>query len=49
MENYVPLVSNVGFPIFVATYILMRLEKTINRNSAVIGELCLKLKNYNGR
>ena len=37
------LVSNVGFPIAIALYVLIRLEKTINRNTEVMRELCARL------
>jgi len=37
------LVSNVGFPIAIALYVLIRLEKTINRNTEVMRELSARL------
>ena len=43
MEQYIPLISNVGFPIAIALYVLTRLEKTLNKNTEVIRELCIQL------
>lgn len=43
MEEYINLISNVGFPIVICLYVLMRLEKTVKENTKVIKELCIKL------
>jgi hypothetical protein len=47
MDNLIPLISNVGFPIVISLYVLMRLEKTLERNTSVIHELSLKLRTIN--
>jgi len=43
MEELIPLVSNVGFPIGIAMYVLIRLESTLKKNTEVIRELCIKI------
>jgi hypothetical protein len=43
IENYAQLIANVGFPIVISLYVLMRLEKTLKENTKVIRELCIKL------
>ncbi len=44
MTELIALISNVGFPIAIALYVLTRLERTLERNTRVIHELCLKIK-----
>jgi len=47
MDNYIHLISNVGFPIFVALYLLVRLERVIKSNTDAIiklKEMIMKLK-----
>lgn len=39
IEEYIQLISNVGFPIVIAMYVLIRLEKTLKENTQVIKEL----------
>lgn len=39
MEELISLVANVGFPIAVAAYLLVRIEHRLERLSATIGEL----------
>ena len=39
----VALISNVGFPIAIALYVLIRLESTLKKNTEVIGNLCIKI------
>jgi hypothetical protein len=41
--DIVTLISNVGFPIAIALYVLIRLENTLKENTRVIRELCVKL------
>jgi len=36
METAISVISQVGFPIFVALYVLFRMEKTINENTKAI-------------
>lgn len=43
MEEYVNLISNVGFPIAITLFVLLRLEGTIKKNTEVIKELCIKI------
>lgn len=39
MEEIVPLISNVGFPIAIALYVLVRLENTLKKNTEALKEL----------
>lgn len=39
MEELIPLISNVGFPIAVSAYLLIRIEGKIEGLSATIGQL----------
>jgi hypothetical protein len=39
MESIIPLISNVGFPIVIALYVLIRLERTVQDNTRVIKEV----------
>lgn len=41
--DLVAVISQVGFPIAVATYSLVVLNKTIQKNTEVINRLCTKL------
>ena len=43
-SELVNLISNVGFPIAIALYVLVRLEGTLKKNTEVIRELIIKLK-----
>jgi len=43
MDELIPLISNVGFPIAIAMYVLLRLEGTLKKNTEVIRELCIKI------
>lgn len=47
MIDYVSIISTVGFPIFVATYMMFRLEKTIKSNTTALTELRLDLAKRN--
>ena len=45
MENAIQAISTVGFPIFIAVYVLMRLEPTINKlNSTIMQQTLLIAK-----
>jgi len=45
METWTQAISTVGFPIFIAVYVLMRLEPTINKlNSAIAQQTVLIAK-----
>ena len=44
METLIPLISNVGFPIVIALYVLMRLEHTLKDNTKAIKEVLLFCK-----
>ena len=44
MTELMQLVSNVGFPIAIALYVLVRLEATLKKNTEAIRELSIKLK-----
>ena len=41
--DLVSVISNVGFPIAIALYVLVRLEKTLKENTKVIHELILHI------
>jgi len=38
------LLSNIGFPIAVTTYLLFRMERTIKELTSVIGKLCERIE-----
>ena len=37
----ISVISNVGFPIAIALYVLIRLEKTLNKNTEAINQLAI--------
>lgn len=39
MEEWIEFIENVGFPIFITVYLLMRLEKIINKMTEALTEL----------
>jgi hypothetical protein len=41
--DLVSVISQVGFPIAVATYCLVVLNKTIQKNTEVMNKICAKL------
>ena len=43
MENVVNLISNVGFPVAIATYIIVVMNKTLSENKEVLTRLVEKL------
>jgi len=40
LEDLTPLVANLGFPIVVSLYLLIRVEKKLDELSACIKETC---------
>lgn len=49
MQEYISLVSNVGFPIALVFYLMFRFEKTLKDNTKTIQELTYLLKSINGK
>jgi|TARA_Y100000310_G_scaffold157582_1_gene156974 hypothetical protein len=43
MNDWITIVSNLGFPIVIALYILIRLENTLKENTKVIQNLILHI------
>lgn len=43
MDNIVQAISTVGFPIVVAMYSLIRLEKTVHENTMIMTKLYERL------
>jgi len=44
MQELINLIANVGFPIVIATYVIVRLEGTVRKNTDAINNLVLQLK-----
>jgi len=44
MEEYLSVISNFGFPIFMCLYFVMRFEKILKSNTEAIKALCTKIK-----
>ena len=44
MQEWINLISNVGFPITIALYVLFRLEKTVQENTRAIREMIIILR-----
>lgn len=44
MEYLINFISNVGFPIGIAVYLLLRFEKVLNNNTKALQELEKKFK-----
>ncbi|NMA14313.1 MAG: YvrJ family protein [Clostridia bacterium] len=44
MESLIPMISNVGFPIAISAYLLIRIEAKIENLSLCIGELARVLE-----
>ena len=42
--NYLEIISNVGFPIFVCLYFMFRFEKILKKNTEAINALINKIK-----
>lgn len=45
MQEYIQIISQTGFPIFVALYFMLRFEKEIKENTTVLRELKFLIKN----
>jgi len=43
IDTLTNLIANVGFPIAIALYVLLRLEKTLAMNTSAINHLTLQL------
>ena len=44
MENIISNISNVGFPVVLSVFLLLRFEKKIDELTKTINELVVKLK-----
>ena len=44
MDNFVSIISNVGFPIFIAVFLLIRIEPTLNRLDKTISKILFFLE-----
>ena len=44
MENIISSISNVGFPVVLSVFLLLRFEKKIDELPKAINELVVKLK-----
>ena len=44
MENIISSISNVGFPVVLSVFLLLRFEKKIDELTEAINELVVKLK-----
>jgi len=43
MEKYIEIISNVGFPIFIAVFLLIRIEPTLKRLERTLNKICFFL------
>lgn len=43
MEDWINFISNVGFPIFITIYLLIRLEKILNKITETLLEIRKKI------
>ena len=48
MEAWTQAISTVGFPIFIAVYVLMRLEPTINKLNSTIAQQTVLIAKLSG-
>ena len=48
MEAWSQIISSVGFPIFIAVYVLMRLEPTINKLNSTIAQQTVLIAKLSG-
>lgn len=48
LRNIAELISTVGFPIFVAAWLLLRTDKYMREMTKTLGELLVYLKTKNG-
>lgn len=44
MEEIISLISNVGFPIAIATYVIVILNKTLEENNKILTKLVEKIE-----
>lgn len=45
LENqYIELISNVGFPIFISLFLLFRIEKVVKANTEALTNLKIEIK-----
>jgi len=44
MIDYIEIISNVGFPIFVALYMMIRMEKATKEHTEAINKMTLILE-----
>lgn len=44
MDNIISVISNVGFPIFIAVFLLVRIEPTLNRLDKTISKILFFLE-----
>ena len=49
MEEIAKLISSVGFPIAIASYVIIVLNKTLNENTMILTKLVEKMDNLEGR
>lgn len=49
MEELVNLISSVGFPIAIATYVIIVLNKTLNENTLILTKLVEKMEQLEER
>ena len=49
MEEVAKLISSVGFPIAIASYVIIVLNKTLNENTMILTKLVEKMDNLEGR
>lgn len=48
MEAWIQAISTVGFPIFIAVYVLMRLEPTIDKLNSTIAQQTVLIAKLSG-
>lgn len=48
MEAWTQAISTVGFPIFIAVYVLIRLEPTINKLNSTIAQQTVLIAKLSG-
>ena len=49
MEEIINLISSVGFPIAIATYVIIVLNKTLNENTLILTKLVEKMEQLEDR
>jgi len=48
INDYIPLISQFGFPIFVALYFMLRMEKTLKQNTEIMIQIKEVINKCNG-